>query len=100
MIPYRVSVFVPNGHDRGPCEIKLYGTFAGSDDEALRAVSESMPDGWRVDRIVGLLSRFEVERLRLARGEVREVSSLAEDDRFLPEEALYAPGAADPHPLH
>ncbi|TXM69970.1 hypothetical protein [Methylobacterium sp. WL120] len=100
MIPYRVSVLAPNTGADKTHDIKLYAAFAESDEEALRAVSDAMPAGWRVDRVAGLLSRFEVERLRLAHGEVREVSSFTIDGLFLPEEALYASNGSGHSELH
>lgn len=91
MIPYRVSVLAPNSREDKTHDIKLYATYAVNDEEALRTVSDAMPDGWRVDRVAGLLSRVEVERLSLSHGEVREVSSFTIDGLFLPEDVLYAP---------
>ncbi len=99
MIPYRVSVLAPNTHDRRSYEIKLYGTYAENDDEALRTVSEVMPDGWQVDRIAGLLSRVEVEHLDLAYGEVRQVSACVIDGLILPEDALSVGHGGEPSPL-
>ncbi|MCJ2007750.1 hypothetical protein [Methylobacterium sp. J-092] len=90
MIPYRVSVLALDANDRRSHEVKLFATYAETDDDALHTVSDVMPDGWRVDRIVGLLSRVEVERLRLSHGEVREVSSFTIGGLFLPEDTEYA----------
>ncbi|MCJ2079400.1 hypothetical protein MKK68_27860 [Methylobacterium sp. E-016] len=90
MIPYRVSVLAPNADDDRSHKVMVFGTYADTDGEALRTVSGAMPDGWRVDRIAGLLSRAEVEQLRLAHGEVREVSSFTIDGLLTPEDALYA----------
>ena len=100
MIPYRVSVLAPNAREDQTHDIKLYATFAESDDEALRTVADVMPNGWRVDRVAGMLSRVEVERLRLAHGEVREVSSFTINGLFLPVEALLADESGGRSELH
>lgn len=89
MIPYRVSVLAPIATNHTSHEVKLYATFAETDNEALCNVSGMMPDGWRVDRVSGLLSRLEVDRFRLAFGEVREISSFVVDSVLIPENALY-----------
>ncbi|WP_210249403.1 hypothetical protein [Methylobacterium sp. WL93] len=90
----------PDANDQRSHEVKLYATYAETDDDALHTVSDMMPDGWRVDRIVGLLSRVEVERLRLSHGEVREVSSFTIGGLFLPEDAEHASNSDKPSMTH
>ncbi|MCE4225261.1 hypothetical protein HCU64_16010 [Methylobacterium sp. C25] len=73
MTPYQVSVWVPSARPDQAKLIKLFGTYADCDDEALRTVADTMPPEWQVDRITGVLSRFEAEILDLVPGEVREL---------------------------
>lgn len=100
MIPYRVSVWAPRGSSGAVEDIKLYGTYAECDDEALRIVADVMPGGWRVDRIAGLMARAEVESLRLAPGEVRELSSFAIEDLLLDDQAGLEAGSGGFRSLH
>jgi hypothetical protein len=73
MVPYRVSAWVPSTASASGREFKLYGTFAESDDAALSTVSRVVTDGWQICGVDGVLSRAEVEALRLTHGEVREL---------------------------